>query len=90
MSRQSDAKEAQGYQDKPEQKLCGGCQCLEIPMALPRWEQDRNAIAVSDGGKPRYTLERHGQPQTPRCGLGNFAVKKSATCDQFRAAVAPK
>jgi hypothetical protein len=90
MSKQSDAKAAQGYQDKPEQKLCGGCKCLEIPIALSRWHQERNTIAVRDGGKPVYTLELHGKSQRGVCGLGNFTVKKSATCDQFRAAVAPK
>jgi hypothetical protein len=90
MSKQSDAKAAQGYQDKPEQRLCGGCRNLLIPIALPQWEKSKNFGAIERGEKPRYTLERHGQPQTPRCKLGDFAVKKSATCDQFRAAVAPK
>lgn len=88
MSKQSDAKAAQGYVVTPEQRLCGGCRCLEIPIALSRRDQEFNEIAIRDGGKPRYTIERYGQPMTPRCGLGGFAVKRSATCEQWRAKIA--
>jgi hypothetical protein len=83
MSAQSLAKAAQGYVAKPVPSTCGACRHLVTPVKLPQWKQRRNSAAVAAGEKPRFTLERHGQPMTSRCTLGDFAVLKTATCNQF-------
>ena len=39
-----------------------------------------NVAREAAGIAPYYTLERHGEEKNFRCGIGGFAVKKTATC----------
>lgn len=89
MSKQSDAKAAQGYQDKPAPSTCGNCAHFATTRELPKWEQQRNKEDSAAGHRVRYTINMYGIEVRPRCGPGGFAVKKSATCDQFALNVAP-
>lgn len=67
MSKQSEAKERQGYQAKPVPATCVNCAyyASEFKQVKTRW------------GMP-YTKETN-----LRCGLGGFAIKKTATCNSF-------
>lgn len=66
MSKQSEAKEAQGYVAKPAPKTCMNCQHF------------RSEILQGYGFNRNYTKETN-----LRCGLGGFAVKKMAKCNEF-------
>ena len=67
MSKQSEAKINQGYNDKPIPRTCGNC---------ARYESE----FVVDNYFGEYTQEKN-----KRCGLGGFAVKKTATCLKWEA-----
>lgn len=77
MSTQSDAKLEQGYSDKPHN--CGNCSRLKFEMALPRWMRDANSDACENGRAPRYG-KSYEEQKNLRCGIGGFAVKKTARC----------
>lgn len=62
MSKQSEAKERQGYTTDP--KNCGSCKHFQCDL-----EEQKGYYY-----KPFY-IERN-----KRCGLGGFAVKKTASC----------
>ncbi len=83
MSKQSDAKAAQGYEPKPLMPICGNCKNHTPVVGLPKWERERNARSVANGEKPRYG-KYHEQVLSNRCDLGGFAVLKSATCKQYK------
>lgn len=70
MSKQSDAKEEQGY--TLAQSNCGNC-------AHYRSEVETHPPHFS-WAKP-YTVESNR-----RCGIGGFAVKKTASCKRWDAA----
>lgn len=76
MSKQSEAKAAQGY--TTEKHNCGNCACLEFDMKVPNW-------MVKQGGYSEAFLKRNAHETNRRCGLGGFAIKKTATCQQWRA-----
>lgn len=63
MSKQSEAKINQGYNEKPIPRTCGNCAKYESELVdlAPPYNQ--------------YFAEKN-----KRCGLGGFAVKKTATC----------
>lgn len=70
MSRQSEAKSAQGYIAKPVQKACANCVNFKFEHVLMHpptswrpegWHADKNM----------------------RCGIGGFAVGKTATCSKW-------
>ena len=67
MSKQSEAKERQGYEAKPLAKVCANC---------ARFNSDKMEVKPQWG--PAYTKENN-----LRCGLGGFAVKKTATCREW-------
>jgi hypothetical protein len=73
MSKQSEAKVAQGY--RTEQQNCGNCQHRKCTVALPAWTEKYNQERPGS-----YTLERHGLETNQRCGIGGFAIRKTATC----------
>lgn len=75
MSKQSQAKEAQGYTTEP--KNCGNCVWRKFDLELPAWMQAPENIG--------HYGERHKVEVRQRCGLGGFAIKKTATCQQWRA-----
>ena len=66
MSKQSEAKAAQGYTGKPPQQICSTCK---------HFAMTRTETPACFG---TYTTESN-----LRCTLGNFAVKKTATCNKF-------
>lgn len=81
MSKQSEAKAAQGY--TTEQRNCGNCAHLKFEMKPPQWMARQVAA-----GTTRLTdedLKRHEQECNHCCGLGRFAIKKTATCTQWQA-----
>ena len=67
MSKQSDAKEAQGYIPCPTPRTCQNCKHFQF-------EED-TVQTVSLGG----TVVR----RNPRCGLGDFPVWATATCNEY-------
>ena len=69
MSKQSEAKLNQGYNENPIPRTCGNCAKYESEF-----------VDLS----PPY--QQYMQEKNKRCGLGGFAVKKTATCDKFEAA----
>ena len=91
MSKQSEAQAAQGYVAKPEPSTCINCAHFKSERVLPSW-MVRDNVA---GKKPwpgfgeknppdRYTVEVNGVEKNMRCGVGGFAVKKTATCNEFK------
>jgi hypothetical protein len=69
MSKQAEAREAQGYRTEP--RNCSNC-------AHYRSDITEHPPAFSWGNP--YTTESNR-----RCSLGSFAVKKTATCDRWAA-----
>ena len=67
MSKQSDAKADQNYREKPVWRECRNCR----HFSLDRVPQ-----------KSEYTDSEWIDEKNLRCTLGNFAVKKLATCDK--------
>lgn len=90
MSRQSDAKEAQGYVATPVPSTCVNCTNFASDMVLPEWAQREVAKGAKhwSGSDSGYSVERDGVEKNRRCTLGGFAVKKMATCDKFAPKVA--
>lgn len=78
MSKQSEAKEKQGYVAKAP-KTCGNCANFTCDLELPAWMA---RLKVDPLGRP-YSIEEYGHETNKRCGLGGFAVKKSGTCNEF-------
>ena len=89
MSKQSIAKSAQGYQPKPVSSTCGNCANFTSELRLGAYLIQKNAKDVARGMKPAFTVENFGQERNLLCTLGNFAVKKTATCRQFVLKVLP-
>lgn len=67
MSKQSKAKEEQGYVAKAVPMTCGNCAHFESDF--------KNSTGYFGGG---YQTEIN-----LRCGIGGFAVKKMGTCSRF-------
>lgn len=81
MSKQSEAKNEQGYLAKSN--TCSNCGHFQSDVILPAWCVETNKIHEARGAKPHYVLgETHGGVErNMRCSVGGFAVKKSATCN---------
>lgn len=82
MSKQSDAKEKQNYQEKPVVAKCSNCRHL-----LQDLHHFRSGVRI-EGENPDTRLYQtgYGGPtysDNLRCGIGGFAVKKTATCDRI-------
>lgn len=82
MSKQSDAKDRQGYNPKPEPKTCTNCRHFEFDTELPVWIQEQNLIAQVRGSPAPYGPEC-AVFKNLRCAIGGFAVKRMATCKEF-------
>ena len=67
MSRQSEAKEAQGYDPKPVAYICKNCHFFQF-----EGKEYKN-----------YYGEVYQEKRNLRCGLGGFAVKQTARCEKF-------
>lgn len=83
MSKQSDAKAAQGYVAKAVPSTCGNCAHYASDMALSPYFAKRAAKGEKDWDGSEYTVERYGVEKNRRCTLGGFAVGKTATCSQY-------
>lgn len=70
MSRQSEAKERQGYNAKATQRVCSTCN---------NFKSDHVEDVGYDGIPNGYMFEKN-----IRCGLGGFAVKKLALCNEWQ------
>lgn len=68
MSKQSEAKSKQKYIAKPTPKTCANC---------IHFKSDKEVI------KSMYSSNQYTKESNLRCGIGGFAVKKMATCNQF-------
>lgn len=79
-SRQETAKLEHGYRVEPHN--CGNCKHRKFDLQLPTWMVRYNAQDVQYGRKPTYG-EQHRQEVKIRCGIGGFAIKKTATCDRW-------
>jgi hypothetical protein len=77
MSKQSEAKAAQGYMPNP--MACANCMHLKFEMELPRWMQEENLQSPGRYG------DGQALQKNLRCGLGGFAVKKMGTCNKWEA-----
>lgn len=85
MSKQSEAKQAQGYTDKPLVRSCGNCEHFKTERALPAWMARDKAAGRKAWNGREYSLELDGVAKNLRCGIGGFAVKKLGCCDHFQA-----
>lgn len=68
MSKQSKAKEIQGYVPKPVPNVCMNCSYF------------RSEVSIRTG----YFGGEYTDEKNMRCGLGGFAVKKKGTCNEWR------
>ena len=84
MSKQSVAKEAQGYTS--EVKNCGNCAHRTFAASLPQWMEIDNRREIFRGNNPRYSIEIHGIERSQKCGIGGFAIKKTASCKEHKPA----
>lgn len=83
MSKQAEAKEAQGYTTSV--RNCGNCAHMTSERGLPEWMREDNADRANRGLSPCYTVEAYGIEKNLRCGIGDFAIKKTATCSKHKA-----
>jgi hypothetical protein len=72
MSKQSEAKEAQGWVKKP--LTCKQCKHRTSKMEWPAW-------MLEPGWEDYLTDDRHKVEKEIRCGLGGFKVGNGAACD---------
>lgn len=81
MSKQSEAKVAQGY--TPKSPTCADCKHLKFDMVPPKWMVDHNErikSGTASAWQTPYDLEKNSHPRKHRCGMGGFAVKKQGSC----------
>jgi len=79
MSKQSVAKEKQNYCAKPVPQTCANCKHLTQNF----YHYTANGTRI-EGKNP--DTEKYARPtysDNLRCGIGEFAVKKTATCDSM-------
>lgn len=69
VSKQSEAKERQGYVAKAAQRVCMTCKHFQSDL-----EEQRGYNSKPNG----YMMEKN-----IRCGLGGFAVKKMGLCNEW-------
>lgn len=77
MSKQSDAKKAQAYEEKPVLKNCANCRHVSVEMRLAKWKADINSVCPGRYG------EHHLEKKGARCSIGGFAVRLTAVCNEF-------
>lgn len=83
MSKQSEAKEGQGYSH--EGPRCGNCRRFLSDSVPVKWMVEENDKRVEKGLTPFYdlTLPEHTKEANLRCGIGGFAVKKMGYCKRW-------
>ncbi|OFZ69083.1 MAG: hypothetical protein A2V79_11725 [Betaproteobacteria bacterium RBG_16_56_24] len=81
MSKQSEAKVKQNYCAKPVPQTCANCK--HLTQNFYHYHYNGDYVRV-EGKNP--DIEKYARPtysDNLRCGIGGFAVKKSATCDSM-------
>lgn len=76
MSKQSEAKNHQGYEEKAP--TCTSCKYFSCEKSLSKWQIESNAKGTSS-----WDAEKNGIERNIRCGKGGFAVKKQAICNCY-------
>lgn len=86
MSKQSKAREEQGY--RHEGPRCGTCRHFTSDSVPIKWMVERNDEFVNVGRLAPYdlTLSCNQKESNLRCGIGGFAVKKNAHCQRWEEA----
>lgn len=84
MSKQSEAREKQGY--KHEGPRCGTCFYFTSDSVPVKWMVEANELRTAAGQTPHYdlTLPVNRKETNLRCQIGGFAVKKNACCNHYR------
>ena len=75
MSKQSEAKAAQQYCAKPVPRTCANCIHITQDFFHFHWDGVR-----VEGKNPDTEKHASNYSENARCGVGGFAVKKTATC----------
>lgn len=70
MSKQSEAKTKQGYTPKAVPRTCHNCSNFAFDNVQTR--------------KATEWREAYFEDKNLRCGIGDFAVKKMGTCNEFK------
>lgn len=75
MSKQSEAKERQLYVPKAIPQTCANCRHMSFDLDYPAWmiKEARNEIYGDE----------HKIETGHRCKIGDFAVKKMGTCNEW-------
>lgn len=83
MSKQSKAREEQGY--KHEGPRCGTCKHFDSEFVPIKWMVERNDEFVNAGRPAPYdmTLPCNQKEGNLRCSIGGFAVKKMGYCNRY-------
>lgn len=77
MSKQSEAKEKQGYLN--ESPNCSSCKHFKFSLKLPAWMVNHNRDCVEGGFKAHYG-EEHKVKKDLHCGIGGFKVAQRGSC----------
>ena len=79
MSKQSEAKDRQGYEQKAIPQTCVNC----AHFIQRFYHYDDNYQRVE--GKPpgTYKYDKTTYSDNLRCGIGGFAARKMGTCNEF-------
>jgi hypothetical protein len=78
MSKQSVAKEKQNYCAKPVPLQCSNCEHMKQDFF--HYDGSYNRIEGKNQDVSKYAKT---YSDNLRCGIGGFAVKKTATCDSY-------
>ncbi len=73
MSKQSEAKEKQGYDPRPSERCCKTCSYFRFEMKWPKW--------IERNPRSQYRTEEYKRMRNLRCAIGNFAVTRQAVCE---------
>ena len=80
MSKQSDAKAKQNYCAKPVPQTCANCKHLS--QNFYHYDGEYGRVEGKNPDTEKYARPTYSD--NLRCGIGGFAVKKSATCDSMQ------
>lgn len=81
MSKQSEAKEKQNYRAKPVPQTCANCK--HLMQQFYHYTDSGNRVEGKNPDDSKYARPTYSD--NLRCGIGTFAVKKTAACDSFGA-----
>jgi hypothetical protein len=79
MSSQSVAKNKQNYCSKPISKTCANCKYFTQTF----YHYSKDGIRVEGKNQDERSYANPTYSDNLRCGIGGFAIKKTATCDNM-------